>query len=525
LKPPAAVSPRRRLLRALLLAAAFAAGGLSSARAAEALQEIIVKDGDTLWGIANYYLKDPKRWPEILKYNPTLTDNPTVALPGMRLKVPVLLIKERLRAAELVYLLNQVRYRRNDSNIWKDAAPRMELFTDDGVRTLDQSAARIKFPAGDVVSLSENSLVILKPEKGEESVTLLSGDVRSNRSRVITGSGARVDPTGPDADFRTRVKSDKTELVLVYRGRVDVTSQGKTVRVPEGFGSEIKPLMPPTEPVPLPQIPLVLEKGSPAVDRPEVAVKALDDSGGFVLAVEVPRLEVSAPSGRAVGRPGSGGSPSGSSQARSVSRDRILEKFHLQVDDDEKFADPLIDRHLPMSERPDLMKFGLPDGTYWWRLAFVDTLGMEGPYSSPQSFTVDLKAPEVVVISPSDGQEITADEEFLSVSGETEPRSLVKVDGKTVSIDETGRFQTEIYLREGKSRIQIVVQDPNGNEARLERIVYRLLPGQKSKFAYARRTSTADEDERPHKQSGLAAFAVGLLSIGTIVGIVLLIVG
>ncbi len=40
------------------------------------LQIIEVKPGDTLHGIADKYLKDPSRWPEIYQYNTNLIDDP-----------------------------------------------------------------------------------------------------------------------------------------------------------------------------------------------------------------------------------------------------------------------------------------------------------------------------------------------------------------------------------------------------------------------------------------------------------------
>ena len=80
--------------------------------AEEELQEITVKDGDTLWGIANTYLNDPKKWPAILKYNQLPLTDPNAAIPGMKLKVPVLLIKEELRKAYLIFVRNDVRCRR-----------------------------------------------------------------------------------------------------------------------------------------------------------------------------------------------------------------------------------------------------------------------------------------------------------------------------------------------------------------------------------------------------------------------------
>ena len=98
---------------------------------AEVLQTIVVKPGDTLWGIANFYLKDPTRWPEILRYNKLPTSDPTVALPGMELRLPVLLLKESLRAATLIYLLNEVRTRRKDSSDWRLAQLEMKLYYKD----------------------------------------------------------------------------------------------------------------------------------------------------------------------------------------------------------------------------------------------------------------------------------------------------------------------------------------------------------------------------------------------------------
>lgn len=68
------------------------------------IQEIEVKEGQTLSFIANYYLKDPKRWPEFLKYNKLATSDIYAPLPGMKLKVPIILVKEKFRPAYLIYM-------------------------------------------------------------------------------------------------------------------------------------------------------------------------------------------------------------------------------------------------------------------------------------------------------------------------------------------------------------------------------------------------------------------------------------
>lgn len=47
----------------------------------------IVKDGDTLWDIAQAYLKDPFRWPEIFRRNTDVVENPHWIYPGERIRI------------------------------------------------------------------------------------------------------------------------------------------------------------------------------------------------------------------------------------------------------------------------------------------------------------------------------------------------------------------------------------------------------------------------------------------------------
>ena len=154
----------RRDNRVILLAAAvllLGAGEITSCRAQTdntAFQLVVVKPGDTLWAIANKYLKDPARWDEILKHNRLPTKDPTIALPGMTLRVPVRLIKAQLRAAHLVYTINRVLARRKDTADWKTGKLSMELFQGDTIRTLDESKARVKLLDKELFSLEQNSM-------------------------------------------------------------------------------------------------------------------------------------------------------------------------------------------------------------------------------------------------------------------------------------------------------------------------------------------------------------------------------
>jgi hypothetical protein len=58
-----------------------------------------IKQGDTLWGISNQFLKDPFLWPFIWKENPSIA-NPDLIYPGNRLAIPNLTPIERALQAQ-----------------------------------------------------------------------------------------------------------------------------------------------------------------------------------------------------------------------------------------------------------------------------------------------------------------------------------------------------------------------------------------------------------------------------------------
>ena len=130
------------LLAALLLPA-FPMAAAASTVTSERMQDVIVAPGDTLWSIANKWLADPTKWDEILKHNRLPSADPTVALPGMTLRVPVKLIKVSMRAAHLTYFANMVTRRAKDTPAWKGVTLGMELYRGDTLRTHEDSRARV----------------------------------------------------------------------------------------------------------------------------------------------------------------------------------------------------------------------------------------------------------------------------------------------------------------------------------------------------------------------------------------------
>lgn len=385
-------------MRTLLLALLFCLPGAASA---EELQTVVVRPGDTLWSISNTYLKDPTKWNDLLKYNRLPSSDPTRALPGMELKVPVSLIKEQYRAAKLVYSLNEVLFRRTGVSDWQNVALKMDLFKNDTLRTRADARADVRFYTGEILNLYPNSIAVLRPPgKKNTDVELLAGEMRGLRSRVVTAS-ARITPKTKDTEFGARLKDDLTTLVQVYKGKADVEAQGKTVEVSAGFAAEVKMDMPPSDPVKLPAMP-ELEPG---------AQTALASSGGTRLKTEggVVSLNIkkglkgpdsaaaaAAPKDRDLtkGIPDAGNVNDKNIDAneivKMISVANPVQSYHLQVARDQNFTSLALDKNYDAFASIDLNEL-LPPGNYYMRIALVDLLGFEGKFSAPRQIAVGRK--------------------------------------------------------------------------------------------------------------------------------------
>jgi len=366
--------------------------GPAYAGAAEELQTIIVKPGDTLWSISNTYLKDPKRWNELLKHNRLPSSDPSIALPGMALKVPVSLLKAQYRAAKLVYFLNEVLLRPSGVSDWKNVSASMDLFKADTLRTRAGARADVKFYTGEILNLYPNSIAVLRPPGDKDTdVRLMAGEMRGLRSRVVTAS-ARITPKTKDTEFGAKIKDDLTTLVQVYKGKADVEAGGKTVEVLEGFASEVRMDMPPSNPVKLPKLPDF------DASRTQLAsggkTPQLTTSGGVVSLNMGKPVKQPAGAGLPKADPGGAKVPDLNDKAldaaeivKLISVGNPVQSYHLQVSREQTFATTVLDKNYDSFEDINLNSL-LPPGNYYMRVALIDLLGFEGKFSAPRPVKV-----------------------------------------------------------------------------------------------------------------------------------------
>ena len=58
----------------------------------------VVKKGDTLWDLANFYLKDPWKWPDVFQRNKDIVENPHWIYPGETIRIPSTEVKPEVLA-------------------------------------------------------------------------------------------------------------------------------------------------------------------------------------------------------------------------------------------------------------------------------------------------------------------------------------------------------------------------------------------------------------------------------------------
>ncbi|MBI4676841.1 MAG: LysM peptidoglycan-binding domain-containing protein [Elusimicrobia bacterium] len=438
-------------------------------------QDIVVRPGQTLGDIANTYLKDPTRWDEILKHNKMPTSDTFVALPGMTIRVPVKLIKENLRAAKLIYRLNEVLFRKKETAAWRSAKDNMELFRDDWVRTGKESKARVKFLNEDLLVLPADSMAVIQPVGKDFAVELKAGGVFVGNSKVVTAS-ARITPKTKSTKYSAQVSDDFITRVKVYEGLAAVEAEGKTVDVKARQGVEVKLGEAPNVPVPIADLPDFPGRAADFAD-------ALTELKGSNIKVAAPAAVPSPPKGK-------GGLGDLRKDILEVLPVDPVSGCHIQAALDEGFSKPVVDRVYDMDAKIDFAAEGLTPGRFWVRFSLIDLLGSEGKPSSPKLYDWSprsgfLPAAGPAQAAPPSGanparlvtlMKPSADETVAfpsyRASGRVRAENLkVTVNGIEARVDESGNFLATVPLRRGPNEIRIVVTDAKGASGAIVRTV------------------------------------------------------
>lgn len=445
---------------ALSAALALALCAASGARSApEKTQAIKVMPGDTLWSLSQKYLKDPRRWNVILQHNSLPTSDPTVALPGMTLKVPTEELKEKYQAATLLDMERSVSFREVESPSWNPAKDKMELFEDWGLRTQEQSWARVTFHNGGLLKLDANSMAILKsPKKSDYELELKRGVIHTTVARVVTPS-ARIVPKGGDTKYSARILDDLSTKVQVYKGAADVQDlKGrKTVEVKAGFATVVGLDRAPSVPSKMPKADLAM--------APEI--RGLDGRSEAVV-----KLRTGAPLAPGAGSLGA--------DLMALAVGLPVAAYRVQIAKTAEFAKPVFQKVFDAADPIDLGQAGLKDGAYFVRARVIDLLGEEGRWSAAKPYrpggdddVQTLAFSGTLEVTRPEEEEVRVRASRYRILGRASKDLSVLINGERVAKDSDGVFSTEVLLKAGPNNFRIEGSDVAGNDkVIIRKIVY-----------------------------------------------------
>jgi len=90
--------------------------------------------------------------------------------------------------------------------------------------------------------------------------------------------------------------------------------------------------------------------------------------------------------------------------------------------------------------------------------------GKESDFSNTVTITLKSAPPSLNIISPSDGQSFSKDQNTATVKGTTDQDIKVTVNGFWAITDNNGNFSYDLPLRNGENKIVVIATDMAGNK-------------------------------------------------------------
>ena len=211
----------------------------------------VVRPGETLEGVTDHYLGDPKLWRDNWRLNPDV-ENPHVLVPGQRIRV---YLSRHVRAAEITAIARSVDQKPYPEP-WLPARIGDRLKERDGVRTHKSSSTELAFEDQSVLRVGEQSVVFLRDTGSRlqgvsrKSLEILEGqaDVEarpaaalpSDLEILIEGARASARPSENDPSrARARRNAAGSAQLMVFSGSGQVAAGGEAVEVPRGMGTSV----------------------------------------------------------------------------------------------------------------------------------------------------------------------------------------------------------------------------------------------------------------------------------------------
>ena len=249
-------------IHGILVAALFALAPASNAADPASPDFVVtIEQGDTLTGLAQRWLAEPKRWPELQRHNKI--QDPHRLVPGSALAIPVALLREKPADVTVSSVSGQAR--KADGT---PLAAGERLREGASIKTADDGYVTIQLVDGSTLKLQSKSDLTLerarrlpgseatearfKMQAGQAEVKFKPGAEKASRFEIRTGfasAAVRGTEFRVGADARG-TRSEVTEGTIAFAGLpANAAEPANAVSIPAGFGSIVDESRKPVAPV------------------------------------------------------------------------------------------------------------------------------------------------------------------------------------------------------------------------------------------------------------------------------------
>ncbi len=338
----------------------------------------------------------------------------------------------------ITHIKNRVFTKSPGENDFKKAEIFEALFNLYKLNTRKRSGANIRLSDDSRLNIGPESLMVIyemieselaNPDAWQDKkVKLLTGFLRTKLNDLR--KGIKIETPQCEINSRSKIMlvdiSEKAQSsVSVFEGLSDVSAENKTVSVKSGFGTFVEKGKEPAKPEPLPIAPQIIspEKGKSFLFKNEKESRI--------------RLEWN-------------------------SQEPLN---HLQISEDAEFTKIVVDEKLSGS----FLITDLPGGQYFWRIAGINSNGIEG-FPTDAGFKITIRKNDLPITTtpavkhtPIDAHGSThfTDKSSIIITGTTVPGTTLSIARGTVSVDQNGKFSEEIYLSWGWNLIKVTAAHPD----------------------------------------------------------------
>ena len=354
-----------------------------------------------------------------------IADNNTPGGKALNRRIEIAALKNENPAGKLTYLRKDVFTKLPDKIDFIRAILNQDLYHLYRVLTREQSNANVTFQDLSKINLGPQSLMIIYSllEKGlqlprQQNVHLLTGGLRT-KLKELKGKLQVETPSclisSHSVEIIVGIDEKKMSALSVFDGKSAVKAQGKTVEVPEGFGTTVDMGKPPDPPEPLPRAPQLIKPCESNITLP--GQQAI---GNVSIQFQWHRAD-------------------------------IEDRYHLQVAEDPQFEKILEDQ--TYRDHTEALSLGL--GTYYWRVAVINKRGIEG-YASQSFFSIAVGRPELPLeINPGTGDIHKTMQPIFTVYGKTIAGTKILVKDRLFQVNQQGEFTGTIPLHLGWNHIRV----------------------------------------------------------------------